>query len=476
MELFSTNRQRLCERLRARDDVPSGAVVLLQGGEQKQRYCTDTDIVFRQESYFHWLFGVLEADCFAMVDVDTEQATLFIPRLPEDYATWMGQIYPPGHFKTKYALNDVKYTDEIVSTLKEKAPSMLLTLRGLNTDSGSWCREAAFEGVGKFKDVLDNTILHPEIAECRVIKTPQEITVLRYVNQVSSAAHCEVMRIIKPGMKEFELESHFQHHCYAQGGMRHVSYTCICATGHNSATLHYGHAGEPNSKTVNEGDMCLFDMGGEYCCYASDITCSFPANGKFTDDQKIIYNSVLKASRAVMAAVKPGVSWVDMHKLAERVELEELKNAGLLHGEVEEMMKVRLGAVFMPHGLGHFMGKDVHDVGGYPEGVERINEPGLRSLRTARVLKEGMCLTIEPGVYFINHLLNKALLDPSQSCFINRDMLSRFRGSGGARIEDDIVVTATGMELLTNVPRTVEEVEAWMQRGEKTWTPPTPAS
>ena len=108
-------------------------------------------------------------------------------------------------------------------------------------------------------------------------------------------------------------------------------------------------------------------MGGEYYCYASDITCSYPCNGKFTEEQKVIYNAVLKANRAVMSAAKPGVCWVDMHKLAERVQLEELCKAGVLKGEVEAMMNVRLGAVFMPHGLGHFMGIDVHDVGGYPQ-------------------------------------------------------------------------------------------------------------
>ncbi len=108
-------------------------------------------------------------------------------------------------------------------------------------------------------------------------------------------------------------------------------------------------------------------MGGEYCCYASDITCSFPANGKFSEEQKVIYGAVLKANRAVMASIKPGVCWVDMHKLAERVQLEELCKAGIVKGDVEAMMEVRLGAVFMPHGLGHFMGIDVHDVGGYPQ-------------------------------------------------------------------------------------------------------------
>lgn len=463
VSLHATNRKKLCDRLKSANGVSDGAVVLLQGGEQQQQYCSDRDIIFRQESYFHWMFGVLESDCFGAVEVDTARAILFFPRLPPEYAIWMGKIHGLDHFKKKYDVDEVYYTDEIAEVLEKKSPSVLLTLRGRNTDSGVYCREAAFDGISKFN--VDNKILHPEIVECRVFKTPQELEVLRYVNRVSSEAHKEVMRRIRPGMTEFELESLFQHFCYSQGGCRHVAYTCIAGSGHNCATLHYGHSGAPNDKKIADGDMCLFDMGGEYYCYTSDITCSFPANGKFTEDQRNIYEAVYKASRAVMAAVKPGVSWPDMHRLAERVQLTCLRDMGLLQGDIDEMMKLHLGAVFMPHGLGHLMGLDVHDVGGFPEGVERINEPGLRSLRTTRVLQENMVLTIEPGIYFIGATLEPALENPETAQFFNKEMLERFRNFGGVRIEDDIAVTSSGMELMTCVPRTVHEIEAVMAEG-----------
>ncbi|KAB0349637.1 hypothetical protein FD754_014494 [Muntiacus muntjak] len=215
----------------------------------------------------------------------------------------------------------------------------------------------------------------------------------------------------------------------------------------------------------------VFDMGGEYYCFASDITCSFPANGKFTPDQKAIYEAVLRSCRAVMSAMKPGVWWPDMHRLADRIHLEELTRIGLLTGSVDAMVQVHLGAVFMPHGLGHFLGLDVHDVGGYPEGVDRIDEPGLQRLRTARHLEPRMVLTVEPGIYFIDHLLDEALADPARACFFNREVLQRFRGFGGVRIEEDVVVTDTGMELLTCVPRTVEEVEACMAGQDKAFAP-----
>ncbi|KAM6430003.1 xaa-Pro dipeptidase isoform 2-T2 [Liasis olivaceus] len=439
--LFALNRTRLCDRLRANKDVPKNAIAILQGGEQTNRYCTDTGIIFRQESYFHWTFGVTEADCSGAIEVDTGNTILFIPRLPESYAVWMGKIQPPEYFKEKYAINEVCYTDEIASVLASKKPSVLLTLRGTNTDSGSVTREASFDKISQF--MVNNTILHPEITECRVIKTDMELEVLRYTNKISSEAHKEVMKAVKPGMKEYELES-----------------------GDNSSVLHYGHAGAPNDKTIEDGDLCLFDMGGEYYCYGSDITCTFPASGKFTPDQKAIYEAVYKSSRAVLGSIKPGVAWPDMHRLADRVHLEELTKIGILQGNVDDMVKVHLGAIFMPHGLGHFLGIDVHDVGGYPEGVERIDLPGLRSLRTARTLLEGMVLTVEPGIYFIDHVLDQALANPTQACFINNEVLARFRDFGGVRIEDDIVVTASGMELLTCVPRTVEEIEAFLSEAQ----------
>uniref|UniRef100_A0A6Q2Y3C5 Xaa-Pro dipeptidase n=1 Tax=Esox lucius TaxID=8010 RepID=A0A6Q2Y3C5_ESOLU len=465
--LFVENRRRLCQGLKAKEGVAPKSVVVLQGGEQKQRYCTDTDMLFRQESFFHWAFGVTESDCYGAIDVDTEKSILFVPKLPESYATWMGEIYPKEHFKTKYAVDEVQYTCDIADFLSKMKPEVLLTLRGVNTDSGSICREASFPGISQFK--VNNTLLHPVIVECRLTKTDMELEVLRYTNRISSDAHKEIMKKVKPGLKEYEMESLFQHYCYTRGGMRHTSYTCICGSGNNSSVLHYGHAGAPNNKTINDGDMCLFDMGGEYYCYSSDITCSFPANGKFTPDQKAIYEAVLKSSRAVMAAIKPGVKWTEMHRLADRVHLEELLKIGILRGSVEDMMKVHMGSVFMPHGLGHLLGIDVHDVGGYPEGIERVNEPGLKSLRMGRLVQERMVLTVEPGIYFINHLLDQALANPSQSCFINNEVLARFRGFGGVRIEDDIAATAQGIELLTCVPRTVEEIEEFMDDSGKSF-------
>jgi len=386
-----------------------------------------------------------------------------VPRLPENYGVWMGKLWTLEDFKNKYQTESVMYTDQIGTFFKDQDAKMIYLLEGVNADSGKTTEPATFEGIANFK--TDKAVIYNEVCELRVIKTPQEIEVIRYANDVSSEAHKKVMRAIRPGMKEYQMESLFLHHCYAEGGARHVCYTCICGTGDNSSILHYGHAGAPNSRTINDGDMALFDMGCEYHCYCSDITCSFPVNGKFTADQKMVYNAVYDANQAVMKAAKPGVAWQDMHLLAERMMLTRLAEGGILKGAIDEMMEARLGAVFMPHGLGHLMGCDVHDVGGYLTTCPpRSEKPGLKSLRTARTLQENMVLTNEPGCYFIDLLLDKALADPIHSKFLVPETLKRFRGFGGVRIEDDVLITKNGCENLTKVPRTVDEIEAHMAK------------
>lgn len=247
-----------------------------------------------------------------------------------------------------------------------------------------------------------------------------------------------------------------------------MGYTCICASGENSAVLHYGHAGEPNNRLVREGDMLLFDMGAEYAGYTADITVSFPATGKFTDNQKFVYRTCYKANRAVIAAMKPGVTWPSMHRLAEEVILKEFLEEGLLQGgTLEDLKAAYMGAIFMPHGLGHLIGLDVHDVGGYVNAPPRIQEPGIQYLRTTRTLLEGMVITVEPGVYFGDALIEAAYNNPDQAKYMNKERINEFRGMGGVRIEDGVAVTADGAELLSNtLPRTVEEIEAFMA-GEK---------
>nr|AKF43196.1 metallopeptidase M24 family protein [Geranium maderense] len=466
-ELHVGNRDKLLKSIRQHlsdSSRPLHGFVLLQGGEEKNRYCTDHAELFRQESYFAYLYGVREPGFYGAIDIATGNSILFAPRLPAEYAVWLGEIKSLSYFKKRYMVSMVYYTDEIAQVLCDQyggsGKPLLFLLHGLNTDSDNFSKPAEFQGMEEFE--TDLTTLHPILTECRVIKSDLELAVIQFANDISSEAHIEVMRTTRVKMKEYQLESMFMHHTYMYGGCRHCSYTCICATGGNGAVLHYGHAAAPNERILEDGDMALLDMGAEYHFYGSDITCSFPVNGKFTIDQALIYNAVLESHNAVISSMKPGVSWIDMHKLAEKTILESLKKGFILVGDVGDMMAKRLGAVFMPHGLGHFMGIDTHDPGGYLKVLERPKEPGLRSLRTVRELKEGMVITVEPGCYFIDAVLVPAMESSNTCMFFNRETIGRFKGFGGVRIESDLYVTGDGCKNMTKCPRETWEIEAVM--------------
>eukprot|EP01048_Picozoa_sp_COSAG05_P001932 COSAG05_NODE_71_length_22071_cov_17.527149_13_plen_443_part_00 len=257
MELHAKNRKRLLAEFLPKQqpnvemagfcyDVPPNSHILLAGGKSAERYDTDHEPVFRQESFFHWAFGVTEPDCYGALDIDAQRSVLFVPRLPAEYAVWMGEILSAAHFKQKYGVDEVKYTDELdayfteLDKLPPAPPVCLYTLHGQNTDSGSWAKEAEFEGIEKYR--TDRGRLFPIIVELRVFKTAEELAVLRYVSDVTSKAHMEVMRQCRPGLREYQMESLFQHYVYEKGGCRNCAYTCICATGPNPSILHYGHA------------------------------------------------------------------------------------------------------------------------------------------------------------------------------------------------------------------------------------------
>jgi len=270
--------------------------------------------------------------------------------------------------------------------------------------------------------------MHNVLAASRVIKNDEEMEIMRWASKITCEAHCAVMKNCKPGMRESQLCAHFDfdgRNKYFCGEVK--PYHSICGCGPTAATLHY----LVNNKWLKDGQMMLTDQGHQVHHYVSDVTISFPVNGKFTQKQKDIYNIVLKANREVFKKLKPGVNWKEMHLLSERITLEGLKELGLLSGDVDEMMESRLGFVFQPHGLGHLIGLDVHDVGGYLEGAtpERDMRPGLKNLRTARNVEEGMCLTIEPGCYFRDFLL-EGKVDPAKVKldlkFLNLDKIREY--------------------------------------------------
>ena len=467
-ELHRENRLRLAQAMeekKKKSNAMKRNVVLLESGKQTQRYGTDNEPLFRQESYFHWLFGCRESDCFGALDVEQKKAVLFVPRLPDEYIVWMGKPLSKEELAKKYKVEEVRYTDELEAYLQEEGDIAVHVLSGTNTDSGLPTLKANVPSLSKIE--VDESILFEEITLLRTFKTKREQEVLEYASKISSQAHIAAMKSLKPGTMEYQLEAAFLHHIYNQGGMRFSSYPSICASGNNAAILHYGHSGAPNDKECKAGELVLMDMGGEYHCMCADITTTVPVSGKFTPDQKVFYDGVLQAHKDVLANIKPGAIWTDLHLLAERRILEMLQKLNVINesSSMEEMLENRVCAVFMPHGLGHLLGIDTHDVGGYGlrNSRDRILKPGLKSCRTAKALEEHNVMTVEPGCYFVDALIDDVDMSENVKKCINFDTIDeKFRGFGGVRIEDNLVVTKDGCTSWTNVPRETDEIEKVM--------------
>jgi Xaa-Pro aminopeptidase len=273
--------------------------------------------------------------------------------------------------------------------------------------------------------VLDH-LLH----ELRLIKSGEEIKLMEQAAKISAEGHRRAMAYCKPGIKEYELEAELLY-AFTRNGSRAPAYNSIVAAGDNACILHYNE----NNAEVKKGDLILIDAGCEYEHYASDITRTFPATGKFSPEQKAVYEIVLKAADAAIAAVKPGAAWDEPHKASVKVITQGLVKLGLLKGRPAQLIKSEAYREFYMHRVGHWIGIDVHDVGDY-----KIDDDW-------RLLEAGMVTTIEPGIY----------IAPD-----NTRVPKKWRGIG-IRIEDDVLVTKTGHRVLsTGIPRTVQEIETFM--------------
>src|SRR5690606_10439854 len=264
----------------------------------------------------------------------------------------------------------------------------------------------------------------------RLYKSAAEAKVMREAAAISARAHVRAMQACRPGLHEYHLEAELDYE-FRKGGAKMPAYGSIVAAGKNACILHY----RENDAPIKDGDLILIDAGCEIDCYASDITRTFPANGTFSPEQKAIYELVLAAQEAAIAEVAPGKHWNDPHEATVRVITAGLLELGLLEGALDELIASEAYKAFYMHRAGHWLGMDVHDVGDYKVGGEW------------RVLEPGMCMTVEPGIYIAAD---------------NEKVAKKWRGIG-VRIEDDVLVTKSGCEVLTEgVPKRVAEIEALM--------------
>jgi Xaa-Pro aminopeptidase len=258
---------------------------------------------------------------------------------------------------------------------------------------------------------------------------------MRKAGQISAAAHVRAMKSCKPGMAEYQLEAEIQYE-FGRNGARYPAYNSIVGAGNNGCILHYTE----NSDIIKDGDLILIDAGCEYEYYAGDITRTFPANGTFSKEQKALYELVLKAQLAAIKVIKPGNHWNESHDATVKVITKGLVELGLLKGSVNKLIETEAYRDFYMHRAGHWLGMDVHDVGDYKVGNEW------------RVLEEGMVMTVEPGIY----------VSPD-----NKKVAKKWRGIG-IRIEDDVLVTKDGCDVLTkDVPKTVKDIEALMSHNKE---------
>ncbi|KAI8867963.1 hypothetical protein GQ42DRAFT_167707 [Ramicandelaber brevisporus] len=426
-----------------------GAVIAVAGNPTPLRYGTDVELDFRQNQDFVYLTGAEEHDFAVVYDIAARKLVLIAPRISNDEAVWIGVPPTASELSAKYECDELRYNDELSQVLAELNPTAIYML---NSQDPAKVLPSEFVALADTSDALIEAI-----HEARMFKTPYEVELMRHANKVSSEAHAELMKNVRTGINERHLHALFKDYCF-RNELFNQAYNAIVGRGTNAAILHYG---KNSADITNESDVVLVDAGGEYRGYASDIT----LGKKFTDDARFVYETVLDMQHTVLGELKPGVQWEDMHRLAESRLLDALYKSGIVNSTVPKSKAVELHvpAIFFPHGLGHSIGIDVHDTNGYPKGVERIQEPGIRYLRMRRQLQPGMVVTVEPGFYFVDMLIDEALGKPEFEGVFNVEVLNRFRKVGGVRIEDNVLITENGIDNLTIAPKTVAEIEALRQ-------------
>lgn len=432
------------------DRLPPSSISIIPSAKEKNRN-GDVSFKFYQDSNFYYLTGFNEPESVAVLIKDTNNRCKYIlfnrSNKPENI-TWVGQFAgQEGAIIDFHA--DQAYP---IETFTDKLPELLLNNSVLVYDTASKATPLKIisQALAKAKQIRTQKLrsneqnqesltlpnqhidVKPIIEQLRLIKNEGEIACLRKAAEVSAQAHRELMQTCQPGFNEGQLEA--IHDGYVRSrNCKTLAYPSIVASGKNACILHY----EENDRHINNGDLVLVDAAGEHSYYAADITRTFPANGKFSTEQKLIYNIVLQAQQAGIDATKPGISYSELKDIILQTLVGGLIKLNLLQGTIQDNINNKNYLEFYPHGFGHWIGLDVHDVGEYyPDGKPVI-------------LQAGMAFTIEPGIY----------IKPD-----NENVEERWRGIG-VRIEDDILVTQQGCDVLSKaVPKQVDDIEKLMKK------------
>ncbi|PGH17985.1 hypothetical protein AJ80_04606 [Polytolypa hystricis UAMH7299] len=444
---------RVADLIKARGGGDSG-IIYIEG--QKTRMIEDNDgpMPFRQRRNFFYLSGCELPDSYLAYDIGKDELTLFIPPIDPESVIWSGLPLSAADALKKYDVDVVLPTTDVNGYLAHYCSAEA----GANKVFAIPDQVSSEITFLPFKET-DFDVLRPALDTARVTKDAYEIALLRQANNISSAAHTAVLKAAKTAKNERELEAIFISHCMSQG-CREQSYHPIFASGESGSTLHYQKNDDDliDASTGQKKLNLLVDAGCESRNYCADITRVCPLSGKFSPESRDIYNIVLEMQMASLAIIKPGVAWDDVHANAHRVAIRGLLRLGILQGgDEQEIFDKGVSVAFFPHGLGHYLGMDTHDVGGNPNYNDE--NPMFRYLRLRGTLSPGGVVTVEPGVYFCRFIIEPYLSSAELSKYINAEVLEKYWSVGGVRIEDNVVVTEDGYDNLTTAPKSLEDIE-----------------
>ena len=426
ISIYRRRREQLAQAMR------SGVAVIPTAPERVRN--RDSHFPYRFDSHFYYLTGFAEPE--AVLVLTASKAVLFCRERNPEREVWDGFRYGPERAKERFGFDEahpIDALDEALPLLLENQPALFYPVG----DDPQWdsramqwlnaVRAKVRAGVAAPDRVQDVRTL---IDDQRLIKDAHEQAVMRRAARIAAGAHRRAMQATRAGRSEYEIEAELLYE-FRRNGAQFPAYSPIVAGGANACVLHY----VANDAPLRGGDLLLIDAGCELDGYASDITRTFPVNGRFGGPQREVYEIVLAAQRAAIATVKPGASWIAPHEAAVRVLAQGLLDLKLLSGTLDAVLEKESYKRFYMHRTGHWLGLDVHDAGDYRRGGQW------------RPLAPGMTLTVEPGLYIR----------------ADEDVPERLRNIG-VRIEDDVLVTAQGCEVLTaEAPKLVEDIEALMR-------------
>lgn len=437
------NRQEFARRRRAlMAQMEENSIAILPAAPERTRN-RDIEYLYRQDSDFWYLSGFPEPEAVMVLIPGREHGefVMFCRERNREMETWHGYRAGPEGAVSDHGADDafpIGDIDEILPGLIEGRDRVYYDLgRDLEFDRQvmSWVNSIRAKVRSGAHPPGEFLALTHALHDLRLFKSAAEIKVMRKAGEIAAAAHVRAMKAVHAGMYEYQLEAEYLHE-FMHHGARAPAYPTIVGGGKNGCILHYIN----NDQKLKNGDLVLVDAGAEYCNYASDITRTFPVNGKFSREQRALYEVVLASQLEAIEQVRPGSHWNEPHEAAVKVLTQGMKDLGLLNGDVNSLIETEAYRRFYMHRTGHWIGLDVHDVGDY-----KVHDEW-------RVLEPGMVMTVEPGIY----------VAPDDEA-----VAVKWRGIG-IRIEDDVAVTRTGHEVFTcDVPKSVADIEKLMKKNRR---------